>query len=193
MIPIKYNIRNLVVRWKTTLLTALGFLMVVALLVVMLAFVEGLNELARRTGPPGNVIILRDGANDELFSEISRNEDTWLLYENEESVLDCPVQRHGKLVSHEVYSIATQELPPDEPGGRPRYRFLQVRGIDEPEVSGQVHGLKLKAGRWFDQTGREVVMGDGIARTLGKKIGDEFEPRPALKWTIVGILDSRGS
>lgn len=193
MIPIKYNLRNLVVRWKTTLLTAVGFLLVVALLVVMMAFVEGLNELAKKSGPPGNVIVLRDGANDELFSEIGAGEDIELLYQNRDEVVACPAQKHGKMVSHEVYSIATQELPPAEEGGRPTYRFLQVRGIDEPEVSGQVHGLPLKDGRWFEQTGTEVVMGDGIARTLGLKVGGKFSPRAALDWTVVGILDSRGS
>ena len=36
-------------------------------------------------------------------------------------------------------------------------------------------------------------MGDGIARTLGLGPGDLFKPRPELSWTVVGILDSRGS
>ena len=37
-----YNIRNLMVRWRTTLLTALAFTLVVALMTVMLAFVNGM-------------------------------------------------------------------------------------------------------------------------------------------------------
>ncbi|HMO34491.1 MAG TPA: hypothetical protein PKA06_00475, partial [Gemmatales bacterium] len=71
MIPLRYNYRNLAIRWRTTLLTAVGFMLVVSLLVVMLAFVRGLNALAENSGHPGNVIILKDGANDELFSEIN--------------------------------------------------------------------------------------------------------------------------
>ena len=42
-VPIRYSVRNLTVRWKTTLLTALAFTLVVSLLVVMLAFVNGMG------------------------------------------------------------------------------------------------------------------------------------------------------
>ena len=40
MIPFAYSHRNLRVRWKTTLMTASGFTLVVAALVVILAFVK---------------------------------------------------------------------------------------------------------------------------------------------------------
>jgi putative ABC transport system permease protein len=50
MIPLRYNYRNLMIRWRTTLLTAVGFTLVVALLVVMLAFVRGLAALAENAG-----------------------------------------------------------------------------------------------------------------------------------------------
>ena len=209
MIPISYNIRNLVVRWKTTLLTAIGFTLVVALLVVMLAFVQGLNALSEKTGPPGNVIILRDGATDELFSDLADDANLAKLWTNHPEI----VKENGKpLVSLEVYSIATQELPPEKEGGRPGYRFLQVRGVEDCAMSGRVHGLQLKAGRWFRPTGNEVVMGEGIAHMLGLSVGDTFYPRekpetagsPAqsdaspsrkdvLRWVVVGIMDSRGS
>src|SRR5262249_20607951 len=191
MIPVKYNTRNLLVRWKTTALTAIGFILVVALLVVMLAFVEGLNELAKRSGPAGNVIILRDGATDELFSDIVLDDKVSELWTNHAEI----VRAGGKpLASQEVYSIATQELPPPPGDDRPTYRFLQIRGVEEPELAGLVHALKLQpGGRWFSRTGTEVVMGSGIARTLGLRVGDIFTPRPDLSWTVVGILQSRGS
>src|SRR2546430_17133463 len=70
-VPLSYNYRNLVVRWITTLLTGFGFMVVGGLLVVLLAVVHGLQELARKTGPEGNGIILRDGANDGRLSEIA--------------------------------------------------------------------------------------------------------------------------
>src|SRR5437763_12278506 len=170
MIPIRYNTRNLLVRWKTTALTAIGFILVVALLVVMLAFVQGLNELAKRSGPPGNVIILRDGATDELFSDIALDDKVSELWTNHPEIVQAGER---PLASQEVYSIATQEVPPAKEGDRPNYRFLQVRGIEDPEMSGLVHDLKLRpGGRWFSRTGTEAVMGAGIARTLGLVIGD---------------------
>ena len=38
-------------------------------------------------------------------------------------------------------------------------------------------------------------MGEGIARTLGLRMGDSFTPRPGLPptWTLVGVLTSGGS
>src|SRR5262245_32189170 len=65
-VPLGYNWRNITVRWVTTLMVTAGFALVIFILVVNLAFVEGLNALSKKTGPEGNVIILRDGANDEL-------------------------------------------------------------------------------------------------------------------------------
>src|SRR4051794_1223729 len=69
-IPLQYNVRNLMVRWRTTLLTALAFTLVVSLQTVMLAFVAGMYELTEHSGQPGNVIVLSDGATDESFSNV---------------------------------------------------------------------------------------------------------------------------
>jgi putative ABC transport system permease protein len=192
MIPLKYNTRNLFVRWKTTLLTAAGFTLVVGLLMVMLAFVQGMNELSKKTGPEGNVMILRDGSTDELFSDLADNVNLSKLWMQPE-ILEHPKGPSEKMASREVYSIATQEIPPAKGSDRPTYRFLQVRGIEDPEVAGAVHGLKLKRGRWFERTGDEIVLGDGIARTLNLTEGSTFGPRAGLSWKVVGVMDSRGS
>src|SRR4051812_20917596 len=66
--PISYNLRNLGARWRTTLLTALAFTLIVSLLLVMLAFVNGMYQLTEGSGQPGNVIVLADGSTDELMS-----------------------------------------------------------------------------------------------------------------------------
>lgn len=197
MIPVRYNYRNLAVRWRTTLLTAIGFTLVVSLLVVMLAFVRGLAALAENAGHPGNVIILKDGANDELFSEINIDDvhkTLFSLWSGDDTVARDP--DGAAWVSMEVYGIATQELPAAEPGGRPSYRFIQIRGIEDPVIAGKVHALSLKAGgKWFDRSGNQCVMGEGIARMLGLKVGDTFRPRPGLPplWEVVGIVESAGS
>jgi ABC-type antimicrobial peptide transport system permease subunit len=190
-VPLGYNWRNITVRWVTTLMVTAGFALVIFILVVNLAFVEGLNALSKKTGPEGNVIILRDGANDELFSDIAMDDKVSELWNQPEVV--CEGDK--PLASQEVYSIATQELPPENPGDRPTYRFLQVRGVEDPETAGKVHGLRLKdGGRWLSRLGTEVVMGEGIARQLNLNVGSEFELPPMPdKLKVVGILDSRGS
>ncbi len=190
MIPLRYNLRNLIVRWRVTALTALGFVLVVAILVVMLAFVEGINELARRAGRPDNLLVLREGTNDELFSDILDTADLARVWLNEYVATD---EAGEPLFSAEIYAIATQQLPPDPRDGRPRYRFLQLRGVIDPQRAARVHGLRLLRGRWFNSVGDECVMGEGIANLLGLDVGSTFDIREGLTWKVVGILDSRGS
>src|SRR6516225_3718210 len=68
---VRYNVRNLFVRWRITLLTALAFTLVIGLLTVMLAFVNGMARLTEASGQAGNVIVLSEGANDEVFSNMA--------------------------------------------------------------------------------------------------------------------------
>ena len=69
-IPLRYLVRNLTVRWRTTLMTALAFVMVISLLTVMMAFVNGMYHLTQASGQPGNVMVMADGATDESFSNL---------------------------------------------------------------------------------------------------------------------------
>ena len=69
-VPLAYKLRHLAVRWKSTLLTALAFTLVVFLLMVMLAFVAGMVRLTEAGCRPGNVIVLSQGVTDELLSYI---------------------------------------------------------------------------------------------------------------------------
>jgi putative ABC transport system permease protein len=43
MIPIKYNVRNLSVRWKTTFMTMLGTALLVSSSCILFGLVEGLE------------------------------------------------------------------------------------------------------------------------------------------------------
>lgn len=240
-VPFSYNLRNLVVRWRITLLTALAFTLVVGLMTVMLAFVNGMYRLTESSGIPGNVIVLADGATDELFSnlgygdikEIELRPDvqrvdgkplaSWEVYvvvNQPILVRKCPtcgelvrVDRFGeKLVEHGQPPCAGSGLKIVGTRGR---RFIQVRGIEDPVISGMVHQLSLKAGSsWFSQAGVQAlhqdgsaadeqaiqaVIGEGLSRELGPdlgkkalEVGDLFELGPR-KWVVVGILNSAGS
>src|SRR5262245_52410415 len=180
-VPFSYNLRNLFVRWRTTLLTALAFTLVVALMTVMLAFVRGMYKLTEGSGHPGNIIVLSDGATDEAFSNLGYRDTSEVQWHP--AVLRDAGGR--PLASWEVYLIVNQPIP-GERGGRKR-RFLQVRGLDDPARAGAVHGLALHdGGAWFSPAGvqplpgdagrREAiqaVLGEGIARELGKDQGKE--------------------
>src|SRR5882757_7919088 len=70
-VPITYNIRNLVERKATTLMTAVGIGLTVAVLVTALALTEGLKSVFAGSGDPRQVLVLRKGVEAELSSSVS--------------------------------------------------------------------------------------------------------------------------
>jgi putative ABC transport system permease protein len=221
-IPLRYLVRNLTVRWRTTLMTALAFVLVISLLTVMMAFVNGMYHLTQASGQPGNVMVLADGATDESFSNLVAPDMADL--ENQPGILR---ENDRPLCSRETYLVVTQPIENPAPG-RPKRRFLQVRGLDDSRMAGRVHGLDLySGGAWLSDAGvREVeqknaaapgdstpqplieaVVGEGVAHVLAgdqKQVSASGPPRERLdvgevfslgdrKWIVVGVLKSAGS
>ena len=71
-IPVSYNLRNLVVRKTTTVMTALGIALTVAVLLAVLALVNGLRTAFQSSGNPLQVLVMRKGSTAELTSTITR-------------------------------------------------------------------------------------------------------------------------
>ena len=65
MIPLKYNVRNLRVRWVTTLMTVLGTGLVVWSSCILFGLVEGLEHSLKVSGDPLDLIVLRKGSTNE--------------------------------------------------------------------------------------------------------------------------------
>lgn len=210
-VPISYNLRNLVVRWPITILIAVTFTAVIALFIGMLAFVNGMYKLTQGSGVPGNVLVMSEGSTDELFSNLGFRDTADV--DRQPGVLR---DEYGNpLSSRETYLVVNQPIPETAGGGRQR-RFVSMRGLDDPAMSGRVHNLPLHAGGlWFSVAGvqddpgatddngsRQViqaVIGEGLAREFGLDIGkatlvvgDIFELGPR-RWIITGILKSGGS
>ncbi|MFO0844644.1 MAG: FtsX-like permease family protein [Gemmataceae bacterium] len=237
-VPFSYSLRNLAVRWPITGLTAMAFTLVVALLVFMLAFVQAMYKLTESSGVPENVLVLSDGATDELFSNLGFGDvkeielrpevvrengkplaswEVYVVVNQPISVRKCPrcgqlvgVDRYDELVKHGEPACEGSGLSVRGTRGR---RFIQVRGIEDPAVSGRVHNLALHdGGTWFSSSSVralagsssgeqaiEAVIGEGLARELGPdlskkalEVGDLFELGPR-RWVVVGILKSAGS
>ncbi len=130
-VPLGYNVRNLSVRWLTTAMTALAFTLVIGLLTVLLGFVNGMDRLTENSGQPGNVIVMSDGATDELFSTLADGDMSDVERQPgvlRESDLDDrargPDEPDRRLASKEVYLVVNQPIPPDE-GDAP---LLQTKG-----------------------------------------------------------------
>jgi putative ABC transport system permease protein len=214
-IPLGYNVRNLTIRWKTTVMTALAFTAVIGLLTVMMAFVHGMKKLTEGTGQPGNVLVLADGATDEVISNLTIGD----LSEIEHLPGVLRADGHP-MASRETFLVANQPIP-NTSDGRPKRRFLQLRGIEDPRLTAQIHGLELQpGGSWFSEAGVQeasaasaapliqAVLGEGVAHELGRSrtrkelagarnrnrldLGDTFILGDRT-WIVVGILKSGGS
>src|SRR5215831_12465890 len=70
-IPISYNVRNVLQRPVSTLTTAIGIALTVAIFVGALALASGVRAALVSTGSTRNVIVLRKGADSELSSGVS--------------------------------------------------------------------------------------------------------------------------
>jgi putative ABC transport system permease protein len=160
-VPLAYNFRNMLVRWKNTIVTAAAFTLVVGLLVVMLAFVAGMYRVTESSGQPGNVIMLQDGSNDESFSSLPPTADVLRLPEDVRKEI-LPFGKGQYLATKEVFVIVNQPIPNAPPSGKQR-RFVQMRGIDNVAIAAKVHHLDLQDGRWFSQEGVQAIKSSSAA------------------------------
>ena len=179
-VPIAYNLRNLVVRKTTTVMTALGIGLTVAVLLSILALVAGLREAFQSTGNPLHVLVLRKGSDAELTSGVDR-----LAYQDMK--FKAGVMRNAKgepMVSPEGIVVINLVSVDNPEGSNVTLRGVTPMGLEMRE------GIKIVTGRWFEPGKREVVVGKSIAARfpdtrMGKKI---FFGRG--EWEVVGIMDA---
>ena len=177
-IPLSYNLRNLVVRKTTTLMTALGIALTVAVLLSVLALVNGLQSAFESTGNPLQVLVMRKGATAELSSGVTRE-----TFQNLKAIPGIAKNGNEPMASLEMVTVIN--LPSvDSPEGK----NLTLRGLLPAGIEMR-DGLKIQQGRWFQAGQREVVIGKSIAARypdaqLGKSLrfgrGD---------WVVVGVMD----
>ncbi len=182
MIPFRYNARNLVVRWKTTLMTAAGFTLVVTALVVMLAFVSGIQAVCTVSGEPENVFVLAKGSNDEVFSQLDSRTVSEI-----ENVKGIARDSQGRpQVSRELFLVAHRFLDSED-----TYKFLQIRGVTD--VAYEVHGqVEMLEGRKPRKNQSEIILGRGARNDHRLAIGDTVTIG-RKNWTVVGVFGANHS
>src|SRR5229473_1732582 len=184
VIPITYNLRSLMVRRTTSLMTAFGVALVVMVVVILLSFVSGLRASLELAGEPGNWIILSRGTVSEGESYIPR-ESSDLLRTRPEIAADAS----GKAL------FSPEMVVPFNAGiKRPANQFqpASLRGVTP--IAYKVHrGLKLVAGRWPAPGREEMVIGQKQAGRFPElSVGSTFR-YGRRNWTVVGIFADRGS
>jgi putative ABC transport system permease protein len=178
-IPLTYNLRNLVARKTTTVMTALGIALTVAVLVADLALVEGLQKAFQTTGHPLQALVLRKGSNSELGSSVTRQ--AFQILKAKSGLAVSP--RGEPLASPEIVTVIN--LPSvDSPNGM----NVTLRGLAQIGIDMRV--VKIAQGRWFQSGQREVVVGKSVAkRYANAQLGKHLRFGRG-EWQVVGVVDA---
>ena len=177
-IPLAYNLRNLVVRKTTTIMTAFGIALTVAVLVADLALVHGLRTAFQASGNPQQILVLRKGATAEVSSSVTRQ-----AYQDLKFMPGIAVNgAREPMASPEVVTVIN--LPGiDSPKGM----NITLRGL--PSAGMEMRDTKIQEGRWFRSGQREVVAGKSVAKRYpGARLGKRVRFGKG-EWEVVGVMD----
>lgn len=180
-LPLKYNIRNIVVRKGSTLATAFTIGLTVAVFLMVMALARGIDLTLSSSGEPLNLIVLREGSTAELNSSLTRENFNDLIY------LDG-VEREGDkpLATAELITLIYKARKGMSQGSN-----VTVRGVG-PMSFKLRSGFQTVAGRVFQPGLTEAVVSKRIAeRFQGLDIGDRFRIQ-TTDYTVVGLFDSAG-
>jgi putative ABC transport system permease protein len=183
MVPVSYSYRSLAVRWKTTLMTASGFTLVVAALVVMLAFINGIQTICALSGEPENIIVLNKGSNDEILSNMTRD-----LVANVENTPGVARDYAGHPIASRELFLSVNYFT----GDAADYTTLEVRGV--LPVAFKTHSqVKIVEGQDFRPGQGEVIVGRSVQREHGFQLGDKIEFGGRKEWKVAGIFEANGA
>ncbi len=179
-IPVSYNLRNLVVRKTTTIMTALGIGLTVAVLLAILALVGGLKKSLQSSGNPLQVLVLRKGGTSELSSVITPANFQDMKFKS-------GIARTGSgqpMASLEMVTVIDLESVDAPQGINVTLRGITPLGIEMRD------NIKLVSGRWFQSGRREVVVGESIGKRFpGARIGQRLHFGRG-DWDVVGIMSA---
>ncbi len=182
-LPLTYNFRNVLVRWRATLATIVGIGMVVAVFVLVQALAVGLEKSASNTGDPRNLMIVRKGSTAESTSMVLLAQFQIIRYW-EQIARD---ESGAPLVSADVITLISQPRIDGRGEANVSVRGLTPVGMKlRPQV-------KLISGRWFTPGKREVAVSQKLARRFaGFHVGDTFRTA-GNTLTVVGEFDGSNS
>jgi putative ABC transport system permease protein len=183
MIPLRYNVRNLKVRWVSTVMTVMGTGLVVWSACILFGLVDGLQHSLNVSGDPLDLIIVRKGSSSETnsgypssqagdlatLSGIARDENGTLLVANE--MINVPnVDR----VDGTRTNVIVRGVSPASPKLRPHFT--------------------IESGRYFEPGRGEAIVSRAIShRFKGARIGGIFKLGERDSYRVVGVFTAGGS
>lgn len=182
-LPVTYNVRNLFVRWKVTLLAIFGIGLVVIVFLALLSMVSGFRLALSSTGSTRNAIVTLQGSTAELTSALTLEQANLIS-------VDSRVARSndGKpLASPEI--VIVMNLPKRETELETN---VTVRAVKQQafEVRNEI---KIVEGRNFKPGLYEIIAGKRIQeRVSGLDLGSKVNIMDH-DFTVVGLFTADNS
>ncbi len=168
-------------RRTTTIMTALGIGLTVAVLLSIFALVEGLRTALSTTGHPLNVMVLRKGSTAELNSTVTQ--ETFRVLKVKPGI--AKDAKGEPMASLEVVTVIVLESP-EIPSGI----NINLRGLTREGFALRGTEIRIAQGRMFEPGRREVVVGQGIAnRYPMARLGQTLHFGKG-DWQVVGVMDA---
>ena len=183
MIPIKYNLRSLRVRWVTTLLTIIAIGIVVFTSVLTFGMIAGIDHALSSSGDPEDIIVMRKGSTDEMSSTIAAS-----AADNLAILKDVATGANGeKLASREFVTILIKSRRNN--GGSAN---VIVRGLEQ--VGRQLRpDFKIVEGRDIVPGVNELITSKSMAeRFEGLGLNEELKVNNT-SFKVVGMFTAGGS
>ena len=180
-IPLKYNLRNLLVRKVSTGMTILGVALVVMVFLLVMSLAVGVKKTLRTNVSPLNVVVMRVGAQADVQSVVEDER-----YEVIRGLPGIARDSQGQLLaSPEVVTLISI---PRKDGKKTN---VMVRGV-EPAAFG-LRSVSIVEGRNFrDGTSEAIVSRRTRERFADMNVGDVIKAG-SQQWNVVGIFDAQGS
>ena len=182
-LPISYNVRNVIVRWKVTLLALAGISLVVGVLIALTAMANGFSKALAATGSADNAIVTQRGSGSELSSGITRDNASMIL-------VDSRVKRDAQgrpMASPEMIIVAS--LPKRGEGTEVN---VTVRGVT-PMAFSVRQNVKIIGRPELHPGLYELIVGKKAAdRYQGLEVGGSIKLQRKA-WQVVGVFTSEGS
>jgi len=180
VIPFKYNLRSLLVRRVSTVMTTLSIALVVAVFMSIMALAGGLETALVSTGDPLNVLVRRRGSDSEMSSYFSRE-----VLQDLRFVPGVQTGPGGEqMASGEIVIIINSPKRGEQQGVN-----VTVRGVSPTGLRLRPQ-MRIVQGRMFQPGLREVIVSSRISeRFQNAGLGDQL-PFGKTEWNVVGIFEA---
>jgi putative ABC transport system permease protein len=183
MIPVKYNVRNLRVRWKSTLMTIAATGLVVWSSCALFGLVDGLEHSLSISGDPLDLIVMRPGSTNETTGGFESIKADQLL-----TLPGIARDESGRLLAAEELL----NIPIAERANGTRTNII-VRGVQAASRKLRP-AFRIVEGRDLVDGKGECLVSPGLSRRFkAAQLGGRLDFGDKEKYQVVGIFTAGGS